>query len=185
MTELYAPIDLRAEAERASRIAAEKGWQRSSWDENFLAKLTLVRGELDEATDAALSAMDRSRPTRDDSVELHTKYGHELADVAIRLLTIIHDIWGDDWAHASIEQRPPMTFGPFCEPDVLFRPMRRSLRSAEEQWRKGTDASKDFACGALEDALGELFGAASASCVWLGHAIRHKQSFNGKGRDLG
>lgn len=185
----WEPINLRDEAKRASDTAKKTGWQRWTWEGNFLAKMTLVRGELDEAVDAALAVMDRSRPTRDDSAMLHAKYASELADVAIRLLTGMHDLWGESWDYPTCLQKPPMTFGPFCEPDVLFRPIRNSLRFAEERWRKDDAAA---ARGALEDAFDELFIAASVSCVDLGAAIKAKQDANatrpplhGKKRDLG
>lgn len=184
----WTPISLGEQAQRASQIADKTGWQRWTWEGNFLAKMTLVRGELDEATDAALEAASRARPVRDDCTALHAKYASELADVAIRLLAGMHDIWGADWNYDCL-QKPPMTFGPFCEPDVLFRPMRSCLRYAEERWRKDDE---DGARGALEDALDALFEAASLSCVDLGAAIINKQSVNatrpplhGKKRDLG
>lgn len=67
-------------AAQGAKEAEQRGFEPTTWD-NFPAKLVLI---IDELTEAALTTAD-------------ALFGEELADVALRTLEALHNVWGAAW----------------------------------------------------------------------------------------
>lgn len=164
--------DLHAIARECSEIAERAGFQRVTW-ENAPIKILMVYTELDELEEA----------------ETHEERAEELADVAIRLLGILRDIRGDEWASRvnprtvrKGTRRPALI-------ETQVQPIRHKLRRAVEAWRR--DNQKD-AMQWCELALLEAFRTAWRMEIDLHAAILAKMGINrgrprlhGKVRDAG
>lgn len=164
--------DLHARARECSEIAERAGFQRVTW-ENAPIKILMVYTELDELEEA----------------ETHEERAEELADVAIRLLGILHDLRVDAWASRINPrtvrrgtQRPALI-------ETQAQPIRQRLRRAVEAWRR--DEPRD-ALQHVELALLEAFRTAWRMEINLHAAILAKMEINrgrerlhGKVRDVG
>lgn len=131
-------------AAEADAIAAANGFDTPTWD-NLPVKLMLVCTELDEARDYVYG-------TAADPIEA------ELADAAIRILSILHSIWGPDWhwrpRSKAATLRPAARYQPIEY--ILWRPLAHVCK-AVERWRYNhTDDTRGY----LELALSELWALA-------------------------
>lgn len=174
-------MSLHEVAARVSRIALEKGFDKADWDENFVQKLAFVVTELDEAAQGA-------EGIGKDPVD------RELADVAIRLLSCLHNISGDQWSAGRIEaRRPPARIGVWQPIEVALWPILRKLSQAIECWRKNDpEIGKKDAMICCELALLETFRLADRMGIDLMAVIESKSTANaarprlhGKGRSVG
>ena len=152
-------------------IATANGFDPCTWD-NLPIKAMLVITELHEAMDAADGVGD--------------PLSEELADIAIRLLGMLHGIWGDDW-----HVRPLVTpVGNNLERiEVIMRPTGRAVSRAVEAWRCNNQVD---ARGWLEVALRNTRHVAIRVGVNLGDAIylkcvknRGRGKLHGKARAEG
>ncbi len=168
-------------AERVSRIASEKGFDKADWDENFVQKLAFVITELDEAVQGA-------KGIGKDPVEL------ELADVAIRLLACLYGVSGTSWSPGRIEgRRSPERIGVWQPIEVAVWPILRKVSEAIECWRKNDpEIGRKDAMICCELALLETFRLADRMGIDLLSIIELKTIANaarphlhGKGRSVG
>lgn len=139
----------------ADEIASANGFDPPTWD-NFPAKLMMVVTEIDEFVDAA------------EGVENGDCGGtkEELADVAIRLLAMIHALTHGKWNCRVRRYNEPADYydrriGWLRSPKDEVWPIVSRISKATEVWRKGrrVDAIQhiEFAikeCFALADRVG-------------------------------
>lgn len=127
----YVHGSLCALAERVHATSVSKGFDPPSWD-NFLAKTALVYTEVDELVEAMLLSTAASWGVDTDDTEA------ELADVAIRLMSMLHCLSAEfgGWSDGRIldEVRPMPRF---FDPHAVVRPLREHLRGAIKKFRKG------------------------------------------------
>lgn len=148
-------------AQKCREIAESKGFDVCTW-ENLATKLMFVVSEIDETCEAMceLSRLDN-----------FDKFTEELADIAIRTMTILETLW-PDWSTGRIEQRHPHYFGrSFQRPEVLLWPLIRYARKGLEHWRN--DERRDTQ-QCLELMLLELWRLADTLTVNLDHHIQRK-----------
>lgn len=118
-------------ARRCAEIAAANGFDPPTWD-NFLIKAMMAITELDEGVDAVYERGEDLDP-----------FPEELADFAIRVLGMLHAMWGDDWnnrvpRYDSKQLRwSRYRFRPVEV--MLWGPLRRICKAAEA-WRKDNEA---------------------------------------------
>lgn len=109
-------------AKECNAIAAANGFDLPTWD-NLPIKLMLVVTELHEAADGARGSFD------------NFNLPEELADIAIRLLSILHSLFSSKWEAEydySDEQQREYKFDSLEH--NLFH-ISRSLAEAVENWR--------------------------------------------------
>lgn len=99
--------DLKEIARECNEIASANGFDRPSWG-NVVEKLAFVGTELDEARDGALGNTD-------------DPLSEELADIAIRLLSILEALWGDGWGD-RVTNRRPKPINTYAPIEVLLWP---------------------------------------------------------------
>lgn len=107
-------------AARAADGATAKGFDLPTWD-NVPAKLAFVVTEIVEATEAE---------TPEALIE-------ELADIAIRLLGMIHVLTDGDWCERMSTVRQPSGVVVFQPLQLHLWPILVRIRDALERWRKG------------------------------------------------
>ena len=154
-------MSLQQWAEYVSRVAAEKGWQATTW-ENFVQKMAFAIGELDEGVDGGLGV-------GKDPLEV------ELADTAIRLLEALHNLF-PNWSPGRVESRhPSQTPSRFQSIEqLLWKPLSK-ISKAIDCWRKG-DRKDAQIC--VELALLEVFRVADALGIDLMQEIAKKTHVN-------
>lgn len=169
------PLSLHELAAASAENAAAKGFDRPTW-ENFVAKVAFAIGEVNEARDSV------------DSGEDQTALGYELADVAIRVLAILHEVWRDTWVDRVCNRRRPEPRA-YAAIEVLLWPVVSCLCDAIERWRRD---DRIDACMYLELALLNLWRVADRVGIDLDVAIAEKMAINrereplhGKVRALG
>jgi hypothetical protein len=77
------------------------------------------------------------------------KFGDELADVAIRLLSILHSIWPAEWSPGRTEHRriEYLAFATsFQQIEVLVFPIVRQVADAIQRWRRSEKRDAMIAC---------------------------------------
>lgn len=156
-------MSLKDTAEKCDDIAAVNGFDPPSWD-NIVVKLALVGTELGEARDGALGFGEGP-------------LNEELADTAIRLLSILHSLWGRDWGD-RVTSRKPKNLNTFAPIEVLLWPILGSVFKAIEERRHD---SQIRTCQWIELALLETFRLADALSIDLDKEIEIKCNTN-KGR---
>ena len=156
-------LTLKETAALTNRIAAANGFDHPNWD-NIIIKLALAGGELDEARDGAMGV-------GEDPIE------EELADAAIRILSVLDSIWGEDWCD-RVTTRHQKKISPFAPIEVLLWPTLGYLFKAMEM-RRYDNRAETKTC--IELALLEVFRLADALQINLMHAIWLKCEKN-KGR---
>jgi len=167
-------------AQRVHEIAVERGFDAADWDENFVQKLAFVITELDEAVQWV-------EGIGKDPI------GVELADTAIRLMTCLRQIWGNDWSPGRIDHRqPPACVGLYEPIEVACWRVVRHLCGAIEAWRKNDPVfGKKDAMIRVELALREVFRIADRLGIDLPSEIektavnRVRPKRHGLGRSVG
>ena len=134
------------------------GFDKPTW-ENLPVKVMMVVTEVDEL---------------ENSLNYHPKSeaAKELADVAIRLMSLLHSVWGDKW---ELRQR---NFGSFAfqhVPAVVLWPLLKLLCSSVELWRNDDRRGTEYSLG---KALSEVFGLAKYWKFDLEKEIKLKADFN-------
>lgn len=172
-------------AEQCSAIATDNGFDKTTWA-TLPLKLVFALGELDEAVCFVYGS--ETDPLSE-----------ELADTTIRLLAVMHDLWGDAWtnripAHNTASWQRIVTAA--TAPHLKFRPIEVILRLAERRIYQAVEAwrheHQDDVRGHLEYALYELWhisvtlhidlaGAVSAKCT----RNRSRPHLHGKARSEG
>jgi hypothetical protein len=122
-------------AAECDRIAAANGFDQPTWD-NLIVKLALAITELNEARDGVVGK--GSDPIQE-----------ELADCAIRLLSILHAIWPEQWSERPLTGPVIGTFAPI---EVLLWPIVDHVCQAMET-RRHDDRADTLVC--IEYALKE------------------------------
>src|SRR6056300_123915 len=161
-------------AELCVAISGSRGFARVDFETNYMHRVMYVITEVDETVEA----MEESNAPL---------IGEELADIAIRLLDIIHPNRGGSWAPRKQKRLP--TSSCFREPWSIMGPITRCVSRAAECYRKN---DKGDSVLWLEFALQET----EAVAVLLGYSlfseIRRKclknasrPRFNGKARAEG
>ena len=126
-----------------NEIASANGFDKPTWD-NILAKLALAVSELDEARDGVVNW----------DMEGQDPLAEELADTAIRLLSILDSVWPETWADRVTNpryrgmQRPNGTIE-----TILWKPLGYICK-AMETWRHNNAPDT---CINIEFALLELW----------------------------
>lgn len=163
---------LAKEVDDTSRM---NGWDIATW-ENFPVKIMMAVTELDEAHDF----ITRPSPGTDPLPE-------ELADVSIRLMSVLYSVFGDDWHDRRdwVGSFP----GPWEPIEVALWRILKPMSKAVEEWRHD---NRGDVCGWLEQALKETFRLALAIGVDLEAEIIQKNEKNkqrgqlhGKARSAG
>jgi hypothetical protein len=113
-------FNLKQVAKQCDEIAIANGFERPSWD-NLVIKLAFAITELDEARDGA-------HGTGEDPL------AEELADTAIRLLSVLVAIWGDDWGD-RVTHRHVSLNSAFAHIEVLLWPIVGHICKAMEARR--------------------------------------------------
>jgi len=149
-------FDLKQVARECDGIAAANGFERPNWD-NLVAKLAFAIAELDEARDGA-------RGHGSDPL------AEELADTAIRLLSTIYGIWGDDWGD-RVTNRVAKEIDTWTPVEVLLWPILGHICKAIEARRHD---ARSLACQWIELALLETFRLADALSVDLNTEVLAK-----------
>lgn len=144
-------------AQKCREIAESKGFDVCTW-ENLATKLMFVVSEIDETCEAMWES-----PHSD-------KFGEELADIAIRTMTVLETLW-PDWSTGRIEQRHSQLGHPFQRPEVLLWPMLRYARKGLEHWRN--DERRDTQ-QCFELLLLELWRVADTLSINLDNYIQRK-----------
>lgn len=157
-------------ATEAHATAKDRGFEPPSWD-NFHTKMAMVATEIVEVEEA-LGAL--GAPSRE-------SVGHELADVALRTLDILHCLagptgWDADYVEKVLPP-PRLGLGPFDTPGELTRPMRRYWREAVESVRRDDPR---FAIEYLVHMLCEAFVLADELGLPLRDFIVQKNEINKK-----
>jgi NTP pyrophosphatase (non-canonical NTP hydrolase) len=137
-------FDLKQIAKECDDIAAANGFERPDWD-NIVAKLAFTITELDEARDGARGQGADPLP-------------EELADVAIRLLSALHGMWGDNWGD-RVTHRHPKPIDTWTPVEVLLWPILGNICKAIEARRHD---ARSRVCQWIELALLETFRLADA-----------------------
>lgn len=129
------------ELAKSIRETNEKnGFDKPTWD-NLPTKVMFAVTELDEGMDAITG-------------EGADPLTEELADTAIRILDILHSIWGDEWADRTTESKRVRCESVFEPGEVaLWRPLRMLCKGVE-CWRHEKKSDVRIA---LEMALREVF----------------------------
>lgn len=161
-------VDLHALAKRVDDTSRNNGWDISTW-ENIPVKVMMTVTELDEAHDFVVGG---PSDTADPLPE-------ELADTAIRLMSILYSVFGTGWhdrRQRRVEKRNKGL--------ALFEPVEVSLwrilkpmSKACEAWRHD---NRDDTCGFLEQALKETFNLAARLGIDLDEEIIQKDIKNSK-----
>lgn len=147
-------------AERAARIIAQNGFQPATW-ELLPTKIVMAMTEIDEAAYAQ----------SDDEL------AEELADVAIRILVMLQDVWGSDWSdRISGRAVKPRSVAKDMRsfPEAIFPTFSR-LCSAVQHWRH--ERQKDTE-QCLELALLDLWRLADQLLIDLDTAVDMKLNKN-------
>lgn len=175
-------IDLHRLAEYVHLIAINHAlFDVPDWDENFIPKIAFAITELDEGVQWV-------EGIGKDPVEI------ELADTAIRLMSTLYGIWGNDWSAGRILNRVrPNQIGLFMPLEVAVWPVLRQICKAMECWRKNDPATgKKDAMICIELAVLETFRVADRMGFDLIKEIERKAAKNtmreplhGKGRSVG
>lgn len=153
-------MDIKQIAVVCNEIAEANGFERPSWD-NFVAKIAFAITELDEGRDGTLGLA--SDPL-----------GEELADTAIRVLSVLDAIWGDRWSD-RITHRHPKPISAFAAIEVLLWPTLGYLCKAME-CRRHDDRLGAETCLGL--ALLELWRLADALGIDLTEEVTKKCAKN-------
>ena len=157
---------LHTTAEHVDGIAKDNGFDPPTW-ENLPVKLMLVVTEMDEARDAV-------HGVGNDPLD------EELADIAIRLLSILHSIWGNEWMD-RVEGRKSRTARghttPYQTMETLMWPIMGHVCKAVEAWRH--DNRRDTQ-QRVELALLETFRLADVLYIQLFEEIVNKSGKNEK-----
>lgn len=147
--------DVRSLAETARRNAERKGFDVRTW-ENLPGSLLFVVGELDEIT----------RST--------TGYASELADTAIRTLTIMQTVFPDWRLRQRVGEEPwSPHLATLLECDLW--PVVRWVSIAGQAWRH---QDRDKVCRCLENVIAECFRLAGVFRVDLVVEIERKLAVN-------
>lgn len=159
---------MREIAGECDRIAAANGFDPPTW-ENIVVKIALAITELDEARDAVHGV----------GVD---PLGEELADTAIRILSILERLWPGEWIdrvnHERIKMYPVHVFAPI---EVLLWPACGRLCKAIELRRH--DNRLDTRTH-LEWALADVFTLATSLGIDLTTEILMKCAKNSKRAQL-
>lgn len=121
----------------AETAAQKRGFDACGW-QNLPGKVAFVFGEDVEVGEA----------------ETCDELAEELADTGLRLLAILHGVYGADWSPRPVTAVEPVF--PCSSTDALTRLVRKHLRGALEAWR---DDDRDGARLSLELALYQLLAA--------------------------
>jgi len=141
------------------------GFDCPTW-ENIPSKVMFAVTELDEGMDAITG-------------EGADPLSEELADTVVRILDVLHALWGNDWADRTSDILSIQPVGVFEPGEVtLWRPLRM-LCKCVESWRH--DKRSDVRV-ALEMAVRELFIIGSKLGVDLHAEVEWK---NGKNASRG
>ncbi len=151
---------LQETAKDVDDIAKANGFDPPTW-ENIPIKLMLVVTELDEARDAVHGVG-------------NDPLAEELADVAIRLLSILHSVWEDKWQD-RVTGRSPRACNGFQTVETLLWPILDHVCKAVEAWRH--DKKRDT-MQRVELALLETFRLADLLYIRLHEEILLKTDKN-------
>lgn len=127
---------LRELALQADEVAQANGFDPCTW-ENLPGKLELVGTELDEIVDAVkeletLSDAEIGSDVMDDANWGIEKVQSEFADLALRLLAVVHGTFGGDF-HDRRRLTPARPA--FLPIEVLIWPIQSHLHKAAQRWR--------------------------------------------------
>lgn len=135
-----ATVDLHELARECDAIVLANGFEPSNW-ETAVRKVAYIFTEIDEAIDAV-------NGSGVDPLE------EELADIAIRLLSLLAGLAGDKWFDRVTGCKPYTRRSPFQAIESLLLPIFSHCAKALECWRKNNE--RDFTSH-LELALKETF----------------------------
>ncbi|UCF48594.1 MAG: hypothetical protein JSU89_15745 [Myxococcales bacterium] len=152
-------MDIRSFAQSIHAVNLDNGFDPPSW-ENLPIKLMLATTELDEARAA----------TDGTGVD---PLGEEFADVAIRLLDILHTLWRDTWYDRRASKYPAGLC--FIPVEVLLWSILHWLCNATEQWRDNNQTDTRIS---LELALAETFALAHRLQIDLPSEMEQKLAKN-------
>jgi hypothetical protein len=168
MTTLHA---LAAECDAVNRA---NGFDVPTFD-NLPGKIAMVFTELNEADD------------EQDNGEAAVH--EEIADAAVRVLSTLHAVWGEDWADRATHFRHVYCRTAYAPIETLLKPTFKQLCLALEAWRREQRVDARLA---LEMAVLELYRMSDRMGFDLTAEIRRKVEINrgrgalhGKVRSLG
>lgn len=139
-----ATVDLHELAEECDRIVLVNGFDPHIWEYAAL-KVAWVFTEIDEAIDASIGV-------GEDPLE------EELADIAIRLLSLLHGLTEGKWHDRITNRKPYVKRTPYQPIESLLYPIGSHCAKALESWRN--ENRSDFVSH-LELSLKETFDLAS------------------------
>lgn len=153
----------------SSRIALVNGYDVTTW-ENVPAKLMFVVGEL--VTEAGAAVRNNSGPS---SASRLDDLGEELADVIIRLASILHDLWPDLWLDRSKDMGIIKHRCPWVAFQVAAWQILDYLGQAAEAWRHD---KKGEVLGWLENAIAGTIQLAQDASIDIEDEVRKKCARN-------
>lgn len=153
----------------SSRIALVNGYDVTTW-ENVPAKLMFVVGEL--VTEAGAAVRNNSGPS---SASRLDDLGEELADVVIRLASILHDLWPDIWLDRSKDMGIIKHRCPWVAFQVAAWQILDYLGQAAEAWRHD---KKSEVLGWLENAIAGTIQLAHDASINIEDEVRKKCARN-------
>ncbi len=153
----------------SSRIALLNGYDVTTW-EILPAKLMFVVGEL--VTEAWAAVKRNPQPVASAMMD---DLGEELADVVIRLSSILHDLWGDGWADRSFDQGIIKHRCPWVAFEVASWPILDYLGKAAEAWRHN---KKGEVLGWLENAVAATVQLGRDASIDIREEVREKCARN-------
>ena len=146
----YSELELKALARHVDETSVTNGFDRPTW-ETIPSKLMFVVSELDEA-------LQTIKHTNDEPIEV------ELADTAIRLLSILVAVWDHNWQDRISDLRISPAANVYEPAEVALWRILRPLVHALERWRYD---DRDGTRMSLEVALRETWVLATR----LGHNL--------------
>lgn len=144
-------------ARDAANTARVNGFDKPTWD-TLPVKVMFAVTEVVEAIDAAMS---------------FNAFTEEVADIALRTLAILYDIWGNNWNQGRIEARnySDKLVLRFQSAESLLFPALKHLALSIEAWRHNNDTDAKIR---LELTLLELWRISDVYEFNLLHICRDK-----------
>jgi NTP pyrophosphatase (non-canonical NTP hydrolase) len=153
--------DLHKLATECETIVLANGFEPANW-ETAVRKVAYIFTEIDEAIDAVNGSG-------------HDPLEEEIADIAIRLLSLLSGIAGENWCDRVTGRKPYTRQIPFQKIESLLLPIFSHCAKALECWRKNNE--RDF-ISHIELGLKETFDLADLLEIDLFGAILVKNEKN-------
>lgn len=148
-------------ADKIRKVNADNGFDAPTWD-NLPIKVMLIVTEIDEGHQAIYKSTA-------DTIQI------ELADMAIRVLDLLHGVWGVKWTTRKWPEDGFPTYGPLKPYEQVIWPTISFCCAAVEAWRKNDKKDTEIA---LTFALREIFVAAASMQINLFPEIEAKVAKN-------